>query len=64
MTDFVSPPPLPGPTPLAVARRRLECLACERMTAHVPGPATLGKDGEVLVRWWACAECREAHTPG
>lgn len=67
------------PTPLELARRRgvpgelvdpaqphrrLECLACARMTAHVKGPATYREDGSVLVQWWRCAECNEAQTVG
>ncbi|WP_408897191.1 hypothetical protein ACJ5H2_19990 [Nocardioides sp. R1-1] len=45
-------------------RRRLECLACVRVTEHVKGPATYREDGTVLVQWWRCAECNEAQTVG
>ncbi len=71
-------PPPPAPSPREFARRlggrglpsadgevrRLECLACERRTDHVRGPATYAKDGSLLVQWWTCAECRESNTVG
>ncbi|HWJ10208.1 MAG TPA: hypothetical protein VNS46_12580 [Nocardioides sp.] len=44
--------------------RQLECLACERETAHVTGPATYGRNGELLVQWWTCTECEEGRTVG
>ena len=44
--------------------RLLECLPCEQRTAHVPGPATRDKDGNVLVQWWKCVECTDGHTVG
>lgn len=74
-----TPPPPPVPSPRDFARRldrrdlpaagddrvrRLECLPCERVTDHVRGPATFGKDGSLLVQWWTCAECREGNTVG
>lgn len=76
-TDTPPPPAVPSPRefarrldrpgqPAAGAEqaRRLECLACERTTDHVRGPATIGKDGVLLVQWWTCAECRESNTVG
>lgn len=67
-----------APSPLEIARlarrqgmlqragevRLLECLPCEQRTEHVPGPATLDKDGNVLVQWWKCVECTDGHTVG
>lgn len=73
MTESACPPSPSGPTPtpFEVARRvgagqvrRLECLACERRTDHVPGPATQGRDGALLVQWWRCVECPEGRTVG
>ena len=77
MTTDTPPPPVPSPrdlarrpdrqelpAPGAEPGRRLECLACERVTDHVRGPATIGRDGTLLVQWWTCAECRESNTVG
>ncbi len=77
MTTDTPPPPAPSPGEFARrlsprgARpagaepvRTLECLSCERLTEHVLGPATIGKDGKVLVQWWTCGECRESNTVG
>lgn len=77
MTTDLPLPPVPSPrdlarrpgrrdphAPDAEQGRRLECLACERLTDHVRGPATIGRDGTVLVQWWTCAECRESNTVG
>ncbi len=75
-TPVVSPRRVPTPAEVArVARRqvliqdatrvrRLECLPCEQVTEHVPGPATRDKDGVILVQWWKCVECTDGHTVG
>ncbi|TWH04189.1 hypothetical protein L615_010600000040 [Nocardioides sp. J9] len=44
--------------------KQLECLVCEECTPHEIGPATYGRDGELLVQWWTCQACREGRTVG
>ncbi|WGX97887.1 STAS domain-containing protein [Nocardioides sp. L-11A] len=56
------PPPEPPPEPTVGQRRLLACLSCGATTAHVPGPRTLGADGEVIVQWWSCTACDEGNT--
>lgn len=78
--EFAEPPPeqarerAPSPLELAQAVRRLaggegatrqlDCLACEQRTPHELGPATYGRDGQLLVQWWSCTVCREGRTVG
>lgn len=76
MTPLATPRPVPTPAEVARLTRRkvlmqdasrvrqLECLPCEQVTEHVPGPATRDKNGVVLVQWWKCVECTDGHTVG
>lgn len=42
--------------------REAECLWCEKVTDHVPGPVTEIGEGEASIHWWTCVECSEGRT--